>query len=356
MNTQEILQWLMDHGGPVIRYLTATELLESGSGYDVNRLKEDLLVHPFVQSWLNNLNPTNVTMRTCHGSFNTCFENAMGMLLQLGLRAGMTALDERTHPIRDWFATMMKADPAQWNVFAMALFSSFLAAAGYEDDSIRSFLNLRLDTLHAFASLGSYDLYDDPDKFKGIPTAFKAKPVIKPELYGGGNYKYPLIYDMYGLAAMVVKGGSAATEKIDSVIRYIMAPEYHQTVADGYGIVVSNGNRYYSMGWDVKLPGFLGFTEEADKQGPVLLHRLSLMSHFPSAVKHVWFANALCHLEKFQTERGTYLFPRHFLKEGTGYWVSGMHMSLGENRRAKTALELESTFRMMLLKNRAGML
>lgn len=356
MNTRETLQWLMDNGGPVIRYLTATELLESSGGHDVNRLKEDLLEHPFVQTWLNNLDPKNVTIRTCHGSFDTCFENAMGMLLQLGLRAGMTALDERMRPIRDWFAGMMKADPSQWNVFAMALFSSFLACAGYEDDAIDSFLRIRLDTLYGFASLGSYDLYDDPDKFRGIPTAFKSKPIIKPELYGGGNYKYPLIYDMFGLAYMVEKGDTAESGKIDTVIQYIMAPEYHQTVADGYGIVVSPDHKYYGMGWDVKLPGFLGLTDETDKQGPVLLHRLSLMSQFPYAVKHQWFTNTLCHLEKFKTEKGTYLFPRHYLREGTGYWVSGMHMSLGENRRAKIALELESTFRMMLLKKRAGVL
>jgi hypothetical protein len=354
MNTQETLQWLMDHGGPVIRYRTATELLETGSGHDMNRLAAELLEAPFVQAWLLNLDPKNVNQRTYHGSFDTCFENAMGMLLQLGLRAGMTALDERTYPIRDWFTNRMKAGPDQWDVFAMALFAAFFAHAGYEDDAIKAFLCMRLDTLYGFARLGDYDLYDDPKKYKGIPTAFRSKPVIKPELYGGGNYKYPLIYDMYGLAAMV--GIPAANDKVDPVINYIMTPEYHQTVVDGYGIVISPGGSYYNMGWDVKLPGFFGFTGEEEKNGPLLLHRLDLMAHFPSAVKHEWFKNALNYLERFRTERGTYLFPRHYLRESTGYFVSGMHMSLGENRRAKIALELESTFRMILIKKRAGML
>lgn len=350
MNSKETLQWLMDHGGPVIRYRTARELLESGG------LQEELLSNPFVQTWLNNLDPKNVTLRTCHGSFDTCFENAMGMLLQLGLRAGMADLDERTRPVRDWFTGMMKADPGQWNVFAMALFASFLSFAGYEDDAIETFLRMRLDTLYGFTSLGDYGLYDDPGMYRSIPTAFKSRPVIKPELYSGGNYKYPLIYDMYGLAAMQDTGNPAVSEKTGAVIRYIMTAEYHQKVIDGYGIVVSPNGKYYSMGWDVKLPGFLGFTEEEEKKGPLLLHRLDLMAHFPGAVKHEWFSSALNHLENFKTERGTYLFPRHYLREGTGYWVSGMHMSLGENRRAKLALEAESTFRMMLLKKRAGML
>jgi hypothetical protein len=356
MNVQEALKWLMDYGGAVIRYRTAMELLESGGGYDMNRLTVELLEDPFVQAWLLSLNPKNVSPRTYHGSFDTCFENATGMLLQLGLRAGMAALDERTRPIRDWFAIMMEAEPSRRDVFAMALFAAFIAYAGYEDNGIIAFLRMRLDTLYSFASLGSYELYDDPDKFKGIPTAFKSKPVIKPELYGGGNYKYPLIYDMYGLAAIVKKGGPLESGKIDTVIRYIMTPEYHQTVADGYGIVVSPSGKYYSMGWDVKLPGFSGFTGEEDQKGPLLLHRLDLMANFPSAVNHEWFTNALCHLERFQTERGTYLFPKQYLREGTGYFVSGIHMSLGENRRAKIALELESTFRMMLIKKRAGML
>lgn len=350
MNVQETMHWLMDHGDPVIRYRTAIELLESDAH------PEELLSDPFVISWLNNLDPKNVTLRTCHGSFDTCFENAMGMLMQLGVRAGMADLDARTRPIRDWFADMMKADPGQWNIFAMALFASLLAFAGYEDDTIATFLRIRLDTLYGFASLGGYGLYDDTSKYKGIPTAFKTKPIIKPELYGGGNYRYPLIYDMYGLAAILDKGNPAEPDKAGAVIRYIMTQEYHQTVYDGYGIVVSPDGRYYSMGWDVKLPGFIGFTEEEEKKGALLLHRLDLMAHFPGAVRHEWFSSALSHLEHFKTERGTYLFPKHYLREGTGYWVSAMHMSLGENRRVKNALEAESTFRMMLLKKRAGML
>lgn len=356
MNTQEILLWLLENGGPTIRLRTVTELMEPNSGLDINRMVENLVESREVKVWLDNLDPKNVNQRTYHGCANICFENSMSKLAQLGMRAGMSALDERTQPLRNWLVNMVNTPIEQWDVFAMTIFASFFAVAGYTDTAINEFLKSRLETLYAFTSMGNYDIYDDTGKYKGVPKAFQGRPIINPHLYVKGNYRYPLIYDVYGLSTMINKGDMAADDKIDTVIKYIMAPEYHGKIVDGYGILASPNGKYHGMGWDAKVPGFFGIGEEVTRKGTLLIQRMELMAHFPFVVRTTWFASALDHLETFRTGKGTYNFPKHYLGEKEGYWVYGMHMGLGENRRAKIANELESTFWMMLIKKLAEML
>ncbi len=356
MNTQEIIQWLLENGCPTIRYRTVTELMEPDCYNNIDQIVNDLVESQEVKVWLDNLDPMNVNLRTYHGCANTCFENSMSKLAQLGMRAGMPALDERTQPLRAWLEQMVNARSDQWDVFALAVFASFFAVAGYTDSAINVFLNSRLQTLYEFTRSGDYDIYDDTAKYKGVPKAFQGRPIINPSLYVRGNYRYPLLYDVYGLSTMVNKGDTVVDEKIDTVIKYIMAPEYHQKIADGYGILAAPNGKYHCMGWDAKVPGFSGMMEEAKTRGALLIQRMELMAHFPYVAGHAWFACALGHLETFRTDSGTYNFPKHYLGEKEGYWVCGMHMGIGENRRAKIANELESTFWMMLIKKFAGML
>jgi hypothetical protein len=55
-------------------------------------------------------------------------------------------------------------------------------------------------------------------------------------------------------------------------------------------------------------------------------------------------------MEGFKTDTGTYLIPRSYLLESKrGYYVCGEYMGLEDNRRQRKAIELESTFRMLLL-------
>lgn len=115
------------------------------------------------------------------------------------------------------------------------------------------------------------------------------------------------------------------------------------------------GRHYYSHGWDVKLPGFFGY----DALGPesaTLVQRLELLARFPAARGHSWFGEGLAHLEGFRTPQGAYAFPREYLRESEGYWVSGYVMGLEQDRRSKRALEVESTFWMLRIKRSAGIL
>lgn len=61
--------------------------------------------------------------------------------------------------------------------------------------------------------------------------------------------------------------------------------------------------------------------------------------------------------EYINSNNGTYCFPSSFLKnvKNNGY-VCGMSMGLGENRKLANAYEIESTFRMLLIKKRLNLL
>jgi hypothetical protein len=78
------------------------------------------------------------------------------------------------------------------------------------------------------------------------------------------------------------------------------------------------------------------------------------MSNFELARTTQWFRNSLNLLEDYITEQGTYRFPSSYLQEGnSGYFVTGTYQRLEHNRRRAMALELDSTFRMELLKKQA---
>jgi hypothetical protein len=356
LNTQEIIGWLFENGGHTIRYRTATEVMELDTCNDIKRMERKVAESQEVITWLNYLKPMKeVSYMTLHGSYNQFYENAMSKLVQLGMHAGIPELDEATLPYRTWLTENINTREV-WGVFSFAIVASFLGMAGYTDDAIRSFLTNRLEVLHEFTSKHEYNIYDDESKYPGIPKSFSKTPVIKPELYENGNYRFPLIYDVYGLSALICPGDKEMLAKIKDVVGYILTPDYHNVVVHKYGVLASPNRKYYSMGWDVRLPGYFGIGEGAFAGRALLIQRMELMAHFPGAAEHQWFTAAIKHLETFQTGSGTYAFPASYLAEKEGYWVSAAHMGLGENRKVRIAKELESTFWMLKIKKSAGLL
>ena len=114
------------------------------------------------------------------------------------------------------------------------------------------------------------------------------------------------------------------------------------------------------MGWSPHYPGWFDVTDyiansvvsvghTGKPYVPRLLFFAEVVSHYPVAVKTKWFGKLLNHLENYKTEARTYIFPKEWLPEKTGYAVCGFHMSYGENRRKKNWCEIESTFYMQLL-------
>ena len=84
---------------------------------------------------------------------------------------------------------------------------------------------------------------------------------------------------------------------------------------------------------------------------------LELGAKFNAARQSEWFQQGLAKLESCRAPQGAYCFPRVLLTEKTGSHIyGGSHMGLGENRRSRRGLELESTFRMLNIYKRMGKL
>jgi len=218
----------------------------------------------------------------------------------------------------------------------------FLLRAGFPWEGLLDFAIERINTIYDFTRYGDYDIYDNAN-YPGVPKAFRNRPIIKPAIASGEAIRLPLIYDMVMLAAVYARVSAEMQMKIDNIVDYVVSNEY-DTVKTGYGILRAAPNKYYSMGWDCLKP-FNSNRYYANQN----FQRLLLYAHFPTAIKTKWFSHAVDYMAQFRTTAGTYIFPKGFLGEYDGNWVLGVHNSLGENRRKKNWLEIESTFYMRKL-------
>jgi hypothetical protein len=348
----EQIEWLLAYGGPVIRYRTARELFEK-SPTDLADLTAELLQSPMVNVWLDRLKPSK-ELNQLHSSKVTAYENVMGKLVQLGCHSGMSPLDEKTQIFRDWLGTKSGSVDFEWVPFMRMVVGSFLCAAGYHQEPvIQSYLQRRLETLWRFTREKYFDIYTDRAQYPDIPKGFRDKPLVKPELYAGGEEQFPTIYDMVALAHYPVYLRSEdIQQKIDAVIEYVLHSKY-QAFSEGYGLMRAGKRKYYAIGWSVHLPRYSKAEQKISENQ--LIQRLALMSNFRAARKHPWFTENVARLEEYRTVQDTYIFPRSYLQERPiGYWVTGAYMALEENRRNKIAIELESTFWMLKIKKNSG--
>ena len=352
MNERQLGEWLFEHGGPVIRYRTATELMVPDKKLDIPRLRDEMLHSPLVQKWLKCIVPPVLLLKEpiditphvlqsgimeLHGGQPTRLENALLKLTDFGLKKGMPELDRRTLPYRKWLAK--NAERPVKNVFTkfnIGMLADFLARAGYiNEPGVEHALKIRLNMVYDFTRKGDYDIYI-PDKF------MRKHPCIKLELTPGGDCYLPLIYDIIGWAAYLPEHGTKEERaKADNIIDYILHEEY-QKFPWGYGIMNDGAGRTWSLGWSVHLPRYPGIPDQKYMNKSVA-HMVSLLINFKAARQHLWFKESMNHLESYRTEKGTYIFPADYLEEKTnGYWVIGVHMGLEENK--KRNLEVESTF------------
>ncbi len=352
MNEKELFTWLMDNGGPVIRYRTANELMTLDKKYDIKRLQEEMLQSRQVQKWLEHLvppvfllkEPTDITpwvlqsgIMDLHGSQPTRLENSLTKLADFGLKKGISELDRRTQPYRKWLTE--NAEKPIVNVFmkfSLVMLADFLARAGYVDEpAVGNTLKKHLNMVYDFTRKGDYDIY--------IPNKYLRKlPLIKLELTPGGACYLPLIYDIVGWAAYLPEYGTKEEQtKADNIIQYILNENY-QKLPWGYGVMGDGTGRTWSLGWSVHVPRYPGIPVKKYMNKSVV-HMISLFVNFNAGRQHPWFKESMKHLESYRTEKGTYIFPADYLEEKTnGYWVLGVHMGLEETRRRN--LEVESTF------------
>ena len=152
--------YLLTHGGPVLRWRTAIDLLPAKSMIDREALYADLLACPEVRRWLSLLGSGPV-----HHSQDASAENALAKLCEYGLRAGLPALDERALPY------CAVGEGERYHAEALVIVP-FLVRVGYAaEPHVARWLAQRIDVLYTQAIRGDYDLYMDESERRCLPPS-----------------------------------------------------------------------------------------------------------------------------------------------------------------------------------------
>lgn len=365
---QNLINWLLDEGGPVIRYRALVEL----AGYDASSDCEAAL-HAVLQTektrWLLDqldrfgpLPHVDIgTLNALHGMKPTCLENIIPRLLERGLRAGIAVFDEKMERFRHYVDNPLVHqaldDPAHPTVeggravFVATVLASYFMWGGYAYEEIVQFVQQRVASISRLAAKKTYDIHLPEAQLTGLPKQWVGKPIINPDMDPMiGTTPLPLIHDLRAFAYMPTESLSdVMRQQLDDIVTYV-TDERYRALPPGYGYVCPGDNRRmcYACGWNLDLPDLDSAKSYEQRK---IVQRLELLAHFPAARTSNWFQEGMRLLETYRTARGTYCFPSTFLMEAkAGYYVGGVYMGLEDNRRTTKTLELESTFRMLLLK------
>ena len=351
MSSRSLALWLVDNAGPVIRYRTLVEILGEQDVWYVNNALESLYESKLVQKWLDNLLP-RLGFHQFHSSSEFAFENAMGRLVQLGLSAGLQKFDKKTLPFRVWLSERIQDQTQEgvgpWDGFSELLLASFLAYAGYDEtDPVRIVVQERLEVAHWFVNNIDYDSF--------YVSGSRKEGLVDPLYYDGGSQRLPYVHDIRGFASSRWIFKDAKHRNIaERVVEEILGPAY-QGLRSNYGYM-KYGKSYYSIGRIAKVPNY-SEPPANDREMARLLLDLEMLAPFKTARECDWFQRSMDLLETQVTEDGHYRFPRSWLPESSsGYWVGGLYNALEDNRRKQAAIDYESTFRVLKIKQLAGLL
>lgn len=364
MNQEQLYEWLYDNGGTFVRYRTAKELLRWESS-QLAPLFDDVLHDKLVVEYLGYFD-TFRNLRFCnnkiknsviHNGKITTLENFFPKLVDMGLHAGVSILDEQVQPLRKFYSDEMflwicdlKSKTKAFHesnqmVFAKDHVSAALLYAGYQYEELIDYVKQRLDCY--YQTLCHPKFFDFINTHSSALTEEEKFNLLPDECRHG----FPSIRGIIELAYFPKSSqDSTSTMKINRVIDVIM--DYRYQCEGGLDSLLAKRFNSFTS-WLPHLPGYFG--EPAGQQATRLLIWLDIMSQFDAVRKTKWFNECIAHLEGFRTPEGTYLFPKEYLRhERFGYYISGFIMGL-EKGRNKRSLEIESTFRMSILKARAGL-
>lgn len=353
MDSYELTEWLLNNGGPVIRFRTMVEIQSEQDIGKIGGALGKLMHSPIIQKWLSRLVP-ETGFNQLHSSKPEAFENAMGKLTQLGLHAGLQPFDSLTLPFRVWLSERIgEKNNRPFSVFAQTLVAAFLALARYDGlDFVDAVLKQRLKTIYGFAENPDFsEVYDNREEFGTVPKGLTHHRLVKPNVYHEQQFILPWIHDVMGFAnSRNIMEDIVLRDMAERVVGMTLFQEYQEMPSD-YG-VRKHDTRYYVIGWGVDLPGYDGVVD--DSNFAKLLLRLEMMAPFRVARNSDWFERSMAFLETHRIEKGIYRFPRNAMREKrSGYWVNGAYMAMEEELRSQLAIDIESTFMMIKIRTLA---
>ena len=337
------VEYLFNNANDTIKYRLITEVCAIQNPMEVERLRKAIVDSERYKKLLSCLRDR----KEYHGATLYAVENSLNMLVDMGIyyQKGFEEFDEVLKEISDEASQMPINNNHVLGQLSHIVIVPFLLRAGMRESWMMKFFFDRVELIHSFVKKKQYDIYREELIHKNIPDSFKNRPIIREELYVDGRISFPLEYDIYACAALYNEVEKDVRKQIGEIIEYIM-DERFLLIEDGYGILHKNNN-YWAMGWDPK-PTDLN---KCHKYNPLLL-KANLLATFPHVITSKWFAGVMETLQQYVDENGLYHFPKEFLTEKDSCWMLGCHMGLGESRRKKNALELEGTFRAIMLINK----
>lgn len=353
MNHRDLAYWLLDNGGPIIRFRTLVDIIEEQDVGTVSRALKEMTESPEVVKWLDFVE-SSLAFNDVHSGRQNAFENVVAKLVQLGWRAGLQPFDNKTLPFRVWLSETVDDVPVvAHEVFKRSLVASVLARAGYYMvEAVQKQVLSRLNTVHKFAKNPDFEqIYIDKSEYRGIPKGLASHDLIDPQLYPEQQFALPWIHDVVAFSHLNnVLENEKYRQQAEQILEMVLTPEY-QSLPWSYGIA-KYGTRYYVLGWAVHLPGYSKAPE--GRLFAELLLKLDALAPFTCIRESSWFQKSMKYLEEFRTEDETYSFPRTWLPEKKrGYWIGGEYMAFDERKGKKNAIEVESTFRVLSIRQRA---
>ena len=332
------LQWLYEKGNPILRLLAAGRL-----GLEQEDLRAQMLAHGDVRYWLSCL-PDAYAHISVHNSFDACLENCLRKLALFGVREqDSPKLAALNRFLVERLERRME-QPELMNPLELAILASSLTSFGHGEEPVVHGIRTRLEDCFAFARAGDFDIHTNTADYPTIPAGRGEHPLVHPRFYEGNRWQFPMVYDLYAFANLpaALRTEAGTQEMVDAVIANVLDERY-QRLPRGYGLMLDPPRSYFSIGWSVHLPLF--FSNSGDgAPDPGTLWWAEAMAHFPVTATSIWFARLMEHLESFRTAEGFYRCPAAYLTENSNkYFVGGGHMGLGEERRARDRLTLEST-------------
>jgi hypothetical protein len=366
MNDYELIERLYEISGPSLRLRIATELMDAPP-CGKQELVQMALTSPEVQKNIEfyaagaRMGSSIINSRMIHGSKPEQLENVAGKLWALGIRKGVAQLDEFFEP----YVEIMEKDCSDrgkvrvgYGFYTIAQLLSLLGYTGGEP--VAQLLQMRLDQVYSFVKEGRYDIYVDAKGYQKVPSVWKSiGKIIDPDLTITNHISHesplPNIYDIFMIVGMKQAGMNTENEmKANAVLEYCYDERYQKEVMHNYGIMLSPNGNYYSMGWSVHIPGYRDVLHNDIEMNKLLL-LADAFSYFGISREFAIFKDLLDFLENYRKNDGFYCFPGKFIpRENQGYFVNGKNMGLGEDRKQRNAILIESTFRVLKLKKNLG--
>lgn len=353
--------WLIEQGGPAIR-LRMSAVQNSGNvKSDVDNAVSALLAIDEVHSILNHLDGFQTPDRDkktlehlIHYCKDTCIENFFPFIMDMGLKAGIPIFDEKMTPVKDLFKYLFANvnESVHCYYFSLMLHRFFFISDSLFPEIVES-IDKRLKAIHKAAKENLFDIYQDESKLPKKPKIWADIGVVKDELNpfnSSAEKPLPTIYDIWSLAYYTnVCAGPEKVKIINDIVTYVLDPEF-QKIREGYGLIwVKDRRIYHSCGWSPTLPLYDIEGRPTQSVPYPILDYLDFMSHFKIVHKSKWFHDCLIHFEQFKTERGTYIFPKEYMRKKyiEKAFLNEGNMSLRRNERELLIRELVSSMKMV---------